>query len=93
MKHAGPSTLLMLEGLINKLRGLPGLVERRPGTFYVKSSAYLHFHEDPAGVFADVKLTGDAFSRFPVNTKAEQALLFSLVVKQRAASARAARPS
>jgi hypothetical protein len=31
----------------------------------------LHFHEDPAGLFADVKLTG-TFERLRVSTAAEQ---------------------
>jgi hypothetical protein len=70
MKHAGDGALDALEPLIAKIRALPGLTERRRGVFYRKSSAFLHFHEDPAGFFADVKL-GDDWSRFPVNTRRE----------------------
>lgn len=83
MKHAGSATLSSLEALLAKLRVLPGLVEKRPGIFYVKSKAYLHFHEDPAGVFADAKLGGDDFERFPVNTKQEQESLLKSVAKHR----------
>jgi len=59
MKHATPATLAQLEGLLDRLRGLPRVIERRPGVFYVKGKAFLHFHEDPAGIFADVKVGSD----------------------------------
>lgn len=85
MKHAGPDTLQQLSALLAQLRQLPGLVERRPGIFYVKSAAYLHFHDDPAGVFADVKLGGKGFERFPVNTAEEQAAMLARVARQRLA--------
>ena len=39
-----------------ELRGCPELTERSRGTFYKKSQAFVHFHEDPAGLFADVRL-------------------------------------
>ena len=55
------------------------LTERTPGSFYRKSSAFLHFHEDPAGLFADVKLNGSGFERFRVSTKVEQALFLKAV--------------
>lgn len=85
MKHAGAATLGLLETLLMKLRGLPALKEKKPGIFYVKSKPYLHFHEDPAGVFADVRLSGEEFERFPVNTRLEQESLLKLVAKNRAA--------
>ena len=77
--------LRALEPFLISLRGLRGLVERKPGIFYVKSRTYLHFHEDPAGIFADVKLVAEKFERFPVNTKHEQDVLLKHVVKNRAA--------
>jgi len=83
MKHAGSATLDALEALLVKLRDLPGRIEKKPGIFYVKSKAYLHFHEDPSGIFADAKLGGDEFERFPVNTKHEQESLLRLVVRNR----------
>ena len=85
MKHAGLVALSELEALLAKLRGLPGLVEKKPGIFYLKAKAYLHFHEDPAGLFADVRLDGLTFERFAVNTKQEQEALYELVAKHRAA--------
>jgi len=63
VKHAGTPTLTQIEPLLARLRRIDGLVERKPGTFYLRSKAFLHFHEDPAGVFADVKLDGQEFQR------------------------------
>lgn len=84
MKHAGASALQSLEELLASVRRLPGLVERKPGIFYVKSQAYLHFHEDPAGLFADVRLAGREFERFRVSTEQEQAELLKVVTVNRA---------
>lgn len=88
MKHAGGETLAALEALLRELRPLAGLTERKPGIFYRPGGAFLHFHEDPAGVFADVKLNGTAFSRWPVNTEDERALLLIQVRRALAAGRR-----
>ena len=72
MKHAGPAALDTLEPLLARVRALPGLKETSRGTFYRKSRAFLHFHEDPAGLFADVRLAGDDFTRLRVTDFAEQ---------------------
>jgi hypothetical protein len=74
MKHAGAACLDALEPMLEQLRAIEGLKEKSRGTFYRKSKAFLHFHEDPAGFFADVKL-GDDFVRLPVNTRTEIATL------------------
>ncbi len=58
MKHAGPAALDRLELLLVQIRTLPGLVEKSRGVFYRKGKAFLHFHEDPAGLFADVRFGG-----------------------------------
>lgn len=71
MKHAGPASLDRLAPLLERIRALGHLTERKPGTFYLRSSAFLHFHEDPMGLFADLKLDGKTFARFPVNSTAE----------------------
>jgi hypothetical protein len=70
MKHAGPQALDQLEPVLAKLRKLEELRERKRGAIYRGSSAFLHFHEDPAGFFADLKVADD-FVRFPVNSGAE----------------------
>lgn len=67
MKHASPATLDVLEPLLAELRTLPGLSEKSRGVFYRKSRAFLHFHEDPKGLFADVRdADGRDFERFDV---------------------------
>jgi hypothetical protein len=74
MKHASAATLGRIEGLLGELRALPGLTEKKAGTFYRKGSAFLHFHEDPAGLFADIKVDGD-WRRRPVNSATARARL------------------
>ncbi|HXZ84298.1 MAG TPA: hypothetical protein VEI82_02305 [Myxococcota bacterium] len=80
MKHAGPAALDQIEELLAKLRAYP-LKEKSRGTFYRGSSAFLHFHEDPAGMFADLKRNGD-FERFRVSTKAECAAFLRMVARE-----------
>ncbi len=72
MKHAGPAALDALEPLLAQVRALPGLKETARGVFYRKSRAFLHFHEDPAGLFADVRFEGGEFTRLKVSAVAEQ---------------------
>ena len=79
MKHAGPAALDALEALLARVRALPGLKEKSRGTFYLKSRAFLHFHEDPGGLFADVRLAGDDFTRMRVSTPEEQEALLRLL--------------
>ena len=70
MKHAGPQALDQLEPILAEIRRLEGLREKKRGAFYRGSSGFLHFHEDPAGFFADLKTGGD-FVRFPINSTPE----------------------
>ena len=80
MRHARDDALDSLEPVLVQLRSFPELTERSRGTFYRKSQAFVHFHEDPAGLFADVRLApGDAFTRLRVTTKAEQRSFTSAV--------------
>ena len=74
MKHAGDKTLDLLESLLLEVRKHSALRERRRGAFYRKSAGILHFHEDPAGLFADLKVNGE-WRRFSIDTKAEQKAL------------------
>jgi hypothetical protein len=78
MRHAGPDTLARIAPLLAELRRRTALRERRPGVFELKSRAFLHFHDDPAGVFADVRLADD-FVRLPVTSRAEQADLLDRI--------------
>ncbi len=81
MKHAGATELDQLEGLLLSLREMQVLRERSRGVFYFKSRAFLHFHGDPAGLFADLRC-GDTFERFGVNSAAERTALFNKVARQ-----------
>jgi hypothetical protein len=79
VRHARPAALDELEPVLVQLRALPDLKEKSRGTFYRKSQAFLHFHEDPAGLFADVRLGGADFTRMRVTTRAEQRALLTAV--------------
>jgi hypothetical protein len=78
MRHATPGALDQLEPLLAQLRLVPGLVEKSRGVFYRKSRAFLHFHEDPSGLHADVRF-GDDFERVRVESDAEQRALLSRI--------------
>lgn len=80
MKHAGATALDQLEPLLARIRALPGLREKSRGVFHRAGKAFLHFHEDPAGLFADVRLAGLEFERFRVETAREQSHFLSRVV-------------
>lgn len=73
MKHAGPAALDALEELLTRIRSHAELREKSRGCFYRKSKAFLHFHEDPEGMFADLKI-GNDFARLRVSTRAERAV-------------------
>ncbi len=78
MRHATPQTLEALEGLLTALRRIDGIVEKRPGAFSRGSRAFLHFHDDPTGKYADVRFGSD-FERVRVTTKREQQALVSRI--------------
>jgi hypothetical protein len=78
MKHAGAAAFEALSDLLDRLRSRTALTERRPGIFYVSGKAFLHFHEDPAGLFADLRV-GNDWQRFPVNSPDERAGLLAVV--------------
>jgi len=80
MKHASAATLDQLEPILVQLRQLPGLKEKSRGCFYRKSKSFLHFHEDPAGFFADID-DGSVFKRMPVNSVREKAELINVAKK------------
>jgi len=91
MKHAGAQTLSLLEPLIAQLRKHSVLREKTPGCFYLKSRGFLHFHEDPAGLFADVRLGGDDFTRLEVTSKTQQRALLARVDAHLARAAQSSR--
>jgi hypothetical protein len=80
MKHAGAMALDRLEPLLARLRGFDALKERSRGVFYVGSRAFLHFHEDPVGLFADIRAAdGAGFERLKVDDRAGEAALLGKV--------------
>jgi hypothetical protein len=80
MKHASESTLKELSSLLERLRSFNELVEKRPGVFYRRSKAFLHFHEDPEGIFVDVRLTVETpFIRLPATTDVQQSALITKI--------------
>jgi hypothetical protein len=74
VRHVSDEGLDRLDDLLEELRGFPELTERKRGVFVRRSRAFLHFHEDPTGLYADVRLH-KTFDRFRVQTKAEQRTL------------------
>jgi len=78
MKHATPAALGQIAGLLESIRKKPGLKEKSLGVFYRKSKWFLHFHEDPAGMFADLR-TAEGFDRLAVNTPAEGEFLLAAI--------------
>lgn len=84
MKHAGSAALARLDDLLTRLRRCGDLVEKRPGVFYRRGRAFLHFHEDPLGLFADLR-PGELWDRVPVNDAADRARLLETVERVLAA--------
>jgi hypothetical protein len=84
MRHARPEDLDRLEDLLAELRALPALKEKKRGVFYLKGRAFLHFHEDPKGLFADIGggPHGGDFERIDVTEAAGRAAL-AAVARQR----------
>lgn len=79
MRHVSAAGLDELDDVLVELRRVDGLKEKKRGVFYRGSRAFLHFHEDPTGLYADVRLDADDFERMRVTTKAEQKRLLSVV--------------
>ena len=82
MKHAGTAAFAVLSDLLESLQSRTALIERRSGIFYVNGKAFLHFHEDPSGLFADLRIGSD-WQRFPVNSPDERAELLTIIDRTR----------
>lgn len=73
MRHARDEDLDRIEPLLGRLRALGALRERKRGCFYFKSKGFVHFHEDPKGMFADLRQIDTRDDRrVKVDTSAEQ---------------------
>ena len=71
MKHATAASLDRLEEVLGALREFGALKEKARGVFYLRGKAALHFHEDPAGLFADIR-PGEEWVRINVSRVAGQ---------------------
>ena len=78
MRHATSETLDELGPLLERLRSIPGLIEKRRGVFYRRSRAFLHFHEDPSGLYADVRFE-EEFERLRAETDDERETLIARI--------------
>jgi hypothetical protein len=82
MKHAGPASLDALEPLLAEIRPRvaidPKIVEKKRGSFYRRGKGWLHFHEDPAGYFADLKGPDDWLRMRVSDADERQALMAAI---------------
>jgi len=78
MKHAGAAALHRLSELLEQIRAKEGIKEKKPGIFHRDSKSFLHFHEDLAGLFADLSRGAD-FTQFALNTQKERRVLLKAI--------------
>ena len=68
MAHADEAALERLLPLLRQLREIKGLREMKPGIFYLKGSAFIHFHDEAGAPVADLKKAGGSgFDRYAVD--------------------------
>ena len=73
MAHADEAALQRLLPLLRQLREIKGLREMKPGIFYLKGSAFIHFHDEAGVLMADLKkASGSGFDRYAVDTPTGQ---------------------
>lgn len=88
MAHASKDALQPLLPLLRQLREIKDLQEKKPGIFYFKTSAFVHFHDEAGTIVADLKKAGGGagFDRYPLATPQDQRRLVD-DAKRRAARA------
>ena len=69
------------EDLVDALRGIDGLTDVGvdPPNFHFRSQPILHFHEDDAGIYADVRLGAGGFEPMRASTPTERLALLGAV--------------
>jgi hypothetical protein len=72
MAHADEAALARLLPLIRQLREIKGLREMKPGIFYLKGSAFIHFHDEAGALVADLKRARGGFDRYAIDTPVGQ---------------------
>ena len=68
---ANEQTLQKIEPLLEDLRRFEGLKEKRQGVFFLGKKEFIHFHELPEVIVADVFLASGRV-RLPVTDRTEQ---------------------
>ena len=69
MAHADLKALEPLLPLLRQLREIKGLKEVKPGIFYCRGAAFVHFHDEQGALVADLKrASGSGFDRYPLAT-------------------------
>lgn len=71
MGHTRYQDLKDLEKELSYIRKLDRIQEKKPGVFYLKSQAFLHFHDKDGIRWADVKENGK-WKKLEINFKATQ---------------------
>ena len=73
MARAEAEALQKLLPVLRQLREIKGVQETKPGIFYARRDAFIHFHDEAGTLFADLKRHGGAgFDRYPLDTAAQQ---------------------
>jgi hypothetical protein len=73
MAHADEAALHRLLPLLRQLREIKALREMRPGIFYLKGGAFIHFHDEAGALMADLKKAGGSgFDRYALDTPTGQ---------------------
>jgi hypothetical protein len=68
MAHADEAALKTVALLLRQLREIQGLRETKPGTYQVKGSVFIQFHDEAGALFAELrKAGGSGFDRYPVD--------------------------
>jgi hypothetical protein len=59
--------------VLRQLREIKGVRELKPGTYYLRSAAFAHFHVEDGVLLADLKKPGGSgFDRYPMDTAPRQ---------------------
>ena len=73
MARAEAEALQKLLPVLRQLREIKGVQETKPGIFYARRDAFIHFHDEGGALFADLKKPGGSgFDRYPLDTPAQQ---------------------
>jgi hypothetical protein len=73
MARAEADALQKLLPVLRQLREIKGVQETKPGIFYARRDAFIHFHDDGGALYADLKKPGGSgFDRYPLETAAQQ---------------------